>query len=89
MKNITDVTMYLQKHGPALAGRIAERFRPLVTAPQLDVRRELTKLTREPFPGQAGVVGRLVALSRTGRHHGFAAAECGVGKVARPRRRRS
>ena len=56
MKTITNVTTYLQKHGPALAGRIAERFKPLVTAPQLDVRRELRKLEREPFPAQAGVI---------------------------------
>ncbi len=48
MKDVANVTTYLQKHGPALAGRICERFRPLVTAPQLDVRRLLARLKRKP-----------------------------------------
>jgi len=76
-----NVTTYLQKHGPALAGRIAERFKPLVTAPQLDVRRTLKKLRREPFPAQAGVIDGLVALFKSGRRHGFIVAECGTGKT--------
>ncbi len=67
MRNTTNVTTYLQKYGPALAGRIAERFRPLVTTPQLDVRRALK---RAPFPAQAGVVdgiaARVVALPAFG-----------------------
>lgn len=29
MEHISDVTTYLAKYGPALAGRIAERFKPL------------------------------------------------------------
>jgi len=81
MKDITDVTTYLQKHGPALAGRIAERFKPLVTTPHLDVRRELRKLKREPFPAQAGVIEGLIALFRSGSRHGFIVAECGTGKT--------
>ncbi len=81
MKSTSTVTRYLAKYGPALAGRIAERFRPLVTAPQLDVRRGLSKLKREPFPAQAGVIEGLVALFRSGRRHGFVIAECGTGKT--------
>lgn len=81
MKGTTNVTTYLQRYGPALAGRIADRFKPLVTAPQLDVRRELGKLKREPFPAQAGVIEGLVALFRSGRRHGFIVAECGTGKT--------
>ena len=81
MKETKDVTTYLQKYGPALAGRIADRFKPLVTAPQLDVRRALKTLKRSPFPAQAGVVEGLVALFKSGRRHGFIVAECGTGKT--------
>ena len=81
MSRIGTVAAYLRQYGPALAGRIAERFRPLVTVPQLDVRRELRKLKREPFPAQAGVIDGLVALFRSGRRHGFIVAECGTGKT--------
>ncbi len=81
MNQAANVATYLQKHGPPLAGRISERFRPLVTAPQLDVRRELRKLKREPFPAQAGVIEGLVALFKSGRRHGFIVAECGTGKT--------
>jgi len=80
LSRIGTVADYLQRYGPALAGRIAERFKPLVTAPQLDVRRELKKLSREPFPAQAGVIEGLVALLRKKRH-GFIIAECGTGKT--------
>ena len=93
MSRIGTVAAYLGRYGPALAGRIAERFRPLTGepaggrrsgndgAPQLDVRRELRKLKREPFPAQAGVIDGLVALFGSGRRHGFIVAECGTGKT--------
>ena len=81
MKSTSNVTTYLQKYGPALAGRIADRFKPLVTVPQLDVRRALKKLLRAPFPAQAGVVEGLVELFKSGRRHGFIVAECGTGKT--------
>jgi len=81
VKATTNVTTYLHKYGPALAGRIAERFKPLVTTPQLEVRRALKELLRAPFPAQAGVVEGLVALFKSGRRHGFIVAECGTGKT--------